>query len=66
MRRTGKVFDLSTGAHERFQCIYGLSSFGSSEESHLSSLDSVRRAERLCKGELYSLAHRRKVNALLS
>ena len=37
----------------------------SSAESHLEFLDSiVRSAERLCKGELCCLGHRKKVSAL--
>ena len=71
MRRAGKLFDCPRMFKSSFNA-YVLSSLEYwspvwmlSAEPHLGLLDSIiRSAERLCEGELCSLAHRRKLNAL--
>ena len=72
VRRAGKLFDCLRvlkscfNAFVRSSLEYCASLWMSSTEFHLGLLDSiVRSAERLCAGELCSLAHRRrKVSAL--
>ena len=71
VRRAGKLFDCPRVLKSCFN-EYVLSTLEccalvwmSSEESHLGFLDSmVHSAERLCEGELCSLAGRKKVSAL--
>ena len=70
-RRAEKLFDCPRVLKSCFN-VYVLSSLEYCApawmplaESHLGLLDSIfRREERLCEGELCSLAHRRKVSAL--